>query len=121
MSARTMLQRYIRHAEVYGVPGVFEAARDELEPDELGSLALRLRRVAETKDQEWGLPAEDRAWLIDHLLSTDTADARVCEIVGISRQTLWRHRQQGVENADHPPEPALQSGGSVSDRPGLGP
>jgi hypothetical protein len=43
------LRRLIRHAEVYGVAGVFEAAAGELSAAELESLARRLARI----DPNW--------------------------------------------------------------------
>jgi hypothetical protein len=120
MSERTLLSRYVRHAEMYGVGGIFECARTDLEAIELGMLALQLRRVALQKKDDWSLGHAERDELVTDLLAAGVEDRRICAMAGISRQTLWRMRRRVVQAAEHPPDPALQSGGLVSDRPPLG-
>ena len=50
------LRRYVRHAEQYGVDGVFEAAIGDLDADQLAALELRLREL----DPKWRPPRDRR-------------------------------------------------------------
>ncbi len=103
------LASYVRHAERFGTGEVFETACAELDARDLGRLSLRLQNI----DPRWRPP--DAGSFALRLLSDDVPAADVCRMARISRQTLWRLRN-GQDTPKSAPEPAFQSGESVSNR-----
>jgi len=105
------LAKYVRQAERYGCEGVFEAATADLGAQDLGRLSLRLQNI----DPKWKMPRADRHRLALGLIAAGGPDDRTCRMAQTSRTTLWRHRD-AQDTPQSPPEPAFQSGGSVSER-----
>ncbi len=103
------LASYVRHAERFGTGEVFETACAELDARNLGRLSLRLQNI----DAKWKPP--DAGSFALRLLRDDVPTVDVCRMARISRQTLWRLRN-GQDTPKLAPEPAFQSGESVSDR-----
>ncbi len=109
--AGATLAAYVRHAERFGCDGVFEAASADLDASDLGRLSLRLQNL----DAKWRMPRADRERLALRLVESGEPVDRACRMAQIGRTTLWRLRN-GQDSPKSAPEPAVQSGVSVSNR-----
>lgn len=89
------LAQYVRHAERFGTEFVFETARFELEPVEMGHLAKHLRRI----DKRWSLSKEDREGLLVALIDGGVSDKNIREMVGVSQPTVRDRRTSLAEAA----------------------
>jgi hypothetical protein len=85
------LERYRRHAELFGTEEVYEtAATDGFVAAGLGRFALALRRI----DPKWRLSRGQRADLLARLQEEgEQSDHMVREYLGVSQDTLRRMRK----------------------------
>jgi hypothetical protein len=107
------VRRFANVAKRSGAADVYAVARQELDARDLGRLLLHPRRV----DPDWRLQLKERRRLAVELVGVGVSDRKVLDQTGISRTTLWRIRRDLVQQPNRPGKPALQSGGSVSNRP----
>ena len=83
------VQRYRRHAQLYGGEELFETALDEgIGALELGRLALALRHV----DSDWRLTRAQAMDLAVALVSAGCADKDIRSMAGISQPTVREAR-----------------------------
>lgn len=89
------LQRYRRHAQLYGCDYLFEAAtEDGFEPLELGQLALALRTV----DPKWRLSREQAMDLAVSLASDGRSDKDIRKMCGISQPQAREARSRATKS-----------------------
>lgn len=106
----TAVLHFAGQAKRSGAADTYAIARRELDARDLGCLLLHLRRV----DPEWEAPRADRRALAVALIEAGVREAKIVDQTGISRTTLWRLRRDALNKPKCPREPALQSGGFVS-------
>src|SRR5829696_2606715 len=101
------VQRYRRHAQLYGCDDVYDvAAGDGLQPVELGQLALALRTV----DAKWRLSRRQAMDLTVGLVRAGCPDKKIRELARISQPTIREAHCRAAsgescgqpDTADHP-------------------
>lgn len=89
------VQRFRRHAQLYGCDDVYEvAAADGLGPVELGQLALALRSV----DPKWRLSRADAMELAAALAAAGCPDKKIRQLAGISQPTVREARSRAAQS-----------------------
>ena len=89
------VQRYRRHAQLYGCDGLFGvAASDGLEPLDLGQLAVELRTV----DPKWRLSREQAMDLAVALVGAGCNDQDIREMAGVSQPTVREAHSRAAES-----------------------
>ena len=106
------LAAYVRHAEQHGgARDLWETARTELEPVELGRLAEALRKIEPRRqsgngravEQPFSLTRAERAQLIAQLLAARVSDSAIRRYLGVSSREVGTVRKAKVTD---PPEKA---------------
>jgi hypothetical protein len=98
-----LTEQYARHAERFGFEGVWECARGDLPPIELGHLSLQLQRIdrcaAERLDDRarrrrpaWKLPQDEARGLAEALEAEGLPDRQIAAMATVTTKTLrsWR-------------------------------
>jgi hypothetical protein len=94
------VQRYRRHAQLYGADGVYGvAAADGFEPLELGELALALRKV----DPKWRLSRNQAMDLAIALVRAGCRDKDIRRMAGISQPTVREARSRAASTESFGP------------------
>lgn len=107
---RDAVERYARHARLYGTEQVFETAMTELTDVQLGGLSLRLQAMKPS----WR-PDGDRVAFAERLIGAGLSSEQACRRAMISRSTLRRAQVPGqtpdlVENGSDHPQPRGANG-----------
>ncbi|HEY4895987.1 MAG TPA: hypothetical protein VII01_07845 [Solirubrobacteraceae bacterium] len=126
------LAAYVRHAEQYGGPrDCWETATDELDPFELGELAVHLRALAHRTRRvgrkgrtvtvaTFRLSRDDTAALIARLIEAGVGDVDVCRYTGAAQSmVVATRRDRGSDphrSAESEPVPRAIRDESVSPR-----
>ena len=96
------LAAYVRHAEQYGgLRDCWEAAKDDLEPVELGELTIALRELAQRRRrvgrngrtvyvERFSLTREETADLVERLLAAGVSDAEIRRYTGLASRNKSR-------------------------------
>lgn len=110
--------RYLRHATLYGgLRECWETARDELEPVELGKLAIELRQLKpRTAEPRFNLNRYETATLIQRLIHAGIADPEIRRYTGASQATVGVIRHQ-LDSRNASGQPGC-SPSSAADGPG---
>jgi len=102
------LQRYRRHAQLYGCEDIYEvAASDGLEPLQLGYLALALRTV----DPKWRLTRAEAMDLAVTLVGSGCSDKDIRKMAGISQPTVSKAHSRAAKTESFGQTDPVANGG----------